>query len=165
MANILIPDDFGSGEYKVPQNCFDSIEPYIDKYEKLYLTKVLGADLYDLFIADLSAGVPADPIYLSLFNEFRIDETGCIRIYEGMKEMLKQFCYFHIIRDLGVKKGLGGVGKYKNEVSEVGYNGFNIVEAYNEGVDNVYALQWFICENDSDYPDYNGDNFRYGSGI
>ncbi len=165
MANILIPDDFGNGEYIVPQNCFDNIQPYIDKYEKHYLLRLLGADLYDLFIADLVSGVPVDPIYLSLFNEFRIDETGCIRISEGIKQMLIQFCYFHIIRDLGVKKGIGGVGKYKNEVSEVGYNGFNIVEAYNEGVDNWRAIQWFICENDADYPEYNGEFIKYASGI
>lgn len=165
MANILTPDDFGSGEYKVPQNCFDSIQPYIDKYEKLYLTRVLGAELYDLFIADLVSGVPVTAIYLSLFDEFRTDESGCIRIYEGMKEMLKQYCYYHIIRDIGVKKGIGGVGKYQNEVAEVGYKGFNIVEAYNEGVDNTNALQWFICENDTDYPTYNGEHFSYQSGI
>ena len=165
MANILAPDDFGSGEYKIPQNCFDSVQTYLDKYEKLYLTKVLGAELYDLFIADLVSGVPVDPIYVSIFEEFSVDETGCIRIYEGMKEMLMQFCYFHIIRDLGVKKGIGGVGTYKNEVATTGYDGFNIVESYNEAVDNAYAVQWFICENDADYPTFNGQNFRYSSGI
>ena len=165
MANILIPDDFSSGEYKVPQNCFDSIQDYLDKYEKQYLTRVLGADLYDLFIADLVSGVPQTAIYLSLFDEFRIDDDRCIRIYEGMKEMLKQFCYYHIIRDLGVKKGIGGVGKYNSEVSDTGYKGFNINEAYNEGVDNVGVLQWFICENDADYPTYNGDYFKYSSSI
>jgi hypothetical protein len=165
MANILQPDDFSSGEYKVPQNCFDSIQDYLDKYEKNYLTRILGAELYDLFIADLVSGVPQTQIYLDIFNEFRIDEDRCIRISEGLKETLKQFCYFHIIRDLGVKKGIGGVGKYNSEVSETGYNGFNIVEAYNEGVDNVKAIQWYICENDADYPTFNGDYFKYGSGI
>lgn len=165
MANILIPDDFGNGEYKIPQNCFDSIQSYLDKYEKFYLIKLLGAELYDLFIADLNAGVPTSTIYLSIFNEFRIDRTGCVRISEGIKEMLKQFCYFHIIRDLGVKKGIGGVGKYNNEVSENRYDGFNIVEALNEGVDNAKAIQWFICDKDIDYPTYNGQNFNYQSGI
>lgn len=165
MANILTPDDFGSGEYKVPQNCFDSIQDYIDKYEKLYLVRLLGAELYDLFIADLVSGVPQTQIYLDIFNEFRIDETGCIRISEGMKEMLKQFCYYHIVRDLGVKKGIGGVGKYNDEVASTGYNGFNLVEAYNEGVDNAHAIRWYICENDADYPTYNGEWFKYSSGI
>jgi len=165
MANILAPDDFGSGEYKVPQNCFDQIQPYIDKYEKHYLLRLLGADLYDLFIADLVSGVPQDAIYLSIFDEFRVDETGCIRISEGMKILLIQFCYFHIIRDLGVKKGIGGVGKYKDEVATTGYNGFNIAEAYNEGVDNWFNIQWFICENSTDYPDFNGESIRYMSGI
>ena len=165
MANILIPADFGSGEYKVPQNCFDSIQNYLDKYEKLYLTKLLGAELYDLFIADLVSGVPQTAKYLSIFNEFRIDENKCIRISEGIKEMLMQFCYFHIIRDLGVKKGIGGVGGYKTEISESRYDGFNIVEALNEGVDNARAIQWYICDNDVDYPEYNGQYMNYASGI
>ena len=165
MANILTPDDFGSGEYKVPQNCFDSIQDYLDKYEKLYLTRVLGAELYDLFVADLLNGVPQTAKYLTIFNEFRIDENSCIRISEGIKEMLKQFCYYHIIRDLGVKKGIGGVGKFTDSVGETSYKGFNIVEAFNEGVDNVYAIQWYICDNDTDYPEYNGEYFKYQSGI
>jgi len=118
-----------------------------------------------LFIADLSAGVPVTQIYLDIFNEFRVDRTGCIRISEGMKEMLMQFCYFHIIRDLGVKKGIGGVGKYVTEVSDSRYDGFNIIEALNEGIDNAKAIQWYICDNSTDYPTYNGQYFNYQSGI
>ena len=165
MANILQPSDFSNGEYKVPQNCFDSIQSYLDKYEKHYLIKLLGADLYDLFIADLVAGVPTSAIYLDIFNEFRVDRTGCVRISEGIKEMLIQFCYFHIIRDLGEKKGIGGVGKYVTEVSESRYDGFNIIEALNEGIDNAKAIQWYICDNSTDYPTYNGQYFNYQSGI
>ena len=165
MANILVTSDFSGGEYKVPQNCFDSVQDYIDKYEKHYLVRLLGAELYDLFVADLVAGVPQSARFVAIFNEFRIDESKRLYISEGLKQMLIQFCYFHIVRDLGVKKGIGGVGKYQSEVGTESYLGFNIVEAYNEGVDNWRIIQWYICDNDADYIEFNGDHINYISGI
>lgn len=165
MADILQTTDFDLGEYKLPQTCYDSTQKYIDKYEKQYLIRLLGAELYDLFIADLVGGVPQAARFVSIFDEFRIDESKCLYISEGIKEMLIQFCYFHLIRDLGVKKGLDGVGKYNSDLDSKSYNGFNIIEAYNEGVDNWNVIQWYICENDIDYPEFNGDRMGYASGI
>lgn len=165
MANIIVKEDF-TGEYELPINCFSQIDTYIDKYEQVYLCDMLGADLYSLFIADLVGGVPVDPLYLAIFNPFKIDESGCIRISEGIKATLVQFIYFHAVRDLGVKKSIGGTTKYQNEVSsESMYSGFNIVESYNEGVDNYSTIQWYICDNPTDYPEYNGQPKCYASGI
>ena len=168
--SILIPSNFTGNEYAIPKDCFTSLQPYIDKYERYYLTRLLGAELYNLFIADLTAlpspQVPQDAIYLSLFNEFSIDDNECIYISEGMIEMLKQFVYFHFMRDMSNHKKIAGVYRTNIETgTNLGYNGYNLVESYNQGVTNYKNIQWFICENDGDYPTENIQHLDYTSGL
>ncbi len=166
MSDIIQTSDFQSGEYTIPQDCYSDIQPYLDKYEKKYLVKLLGAELYDLFIADLVSGVPQTARFVNIFNPFNIDDGCRIRTSEGMKAMIIQLVYFYIVRDLAVKKSTVGVGFNVNEVTNgPTYSGFNIIESYNEGVTNYHEISWYICENSSDYPEENGQNINYISGI
>ncbi len=166
--SIVANTDF-TGEYSISQSCFDSLDEYITLYEKFYLVRLLGADLYSLFIADLTATTPQVPqtaIYLDLFNPFEIDEGSCLFISEGIRVMLKQFIYFHYVRDLSYKKDITGVviNNPENGVSTP-YNGYNLVESYNRGIDNYHTLRWYICDNSTDYPDENGVLINATSGI
>ena len=170
--SILLTSDFSTGEFKISKDntVEKDLQVYIDRYEKFYLLRLLGADLYDLFINDLTAlpspQVPQDPIYLAIFDAFSIDDDLCIRISEGMKEMLIQFVYFHFMRDFSNKKKIGGV--YTTDIetgTNLGYNGYNLVEAYNKGVENYNQIQWYICENDTVYPTENGQFLSFISGI
>lgn len=169
--SILVTSDFSTGEFRIPKDCFSDLQTYIDRYEKFYLVRLLGAELYDLFIADLTAlpspQVPQSAIYLAIFNPFQIDDTNdCLRISEGIKEMLIEFVYFHFMRDIGVKKKIGGVYMTQIETgTNIGYNGFNLVEGYNKGVKNYKEIQWYICEYDTDYPTENMQLLEYTSGI
>ena len=157
MSDILATTDFEVGEYTIPQDCYSDIQPYLDKYEKKYLIELLGCDLYALFIADLVGGVPQTQIYLDIFNEICEDNCGTIQRSEGMKTMLIELVYFYLVRDLAVKKSTVGVGFNVNEVTEgPTYSGFNIVEAFNEGVKNYNVIQWYMSDNHTDYPDRNG---------
>jgi hypothetical protein len=167
--SILQTSDFTS-QYKVSKDCFTDLQSYIDKYEKHYLLRLLGADLYGLFIADLTVPTPQVPqtaIYISLFDAFEIDDDNdCLRISEGIKVMLTQFVYFQFLRDQPNKKKIGGV--YRTEIetgTNLGYDGYNLVEAYNQGVKNYKEIQWFICDNDTDYPTENSQPIEYTSGI
>lgn len=156
------------GEYKVSKTCYDALQLYIDKFEPYYLKRLMGADLYALFNADLagSPSVPVSAIYLSLFNPFDIDDNGCLRSSEGIKQMLIEFIYFHYVRDSAHKKTQGGTVVNDVEVSNPSpYNGYNLVQAYNEGVKNYKEIQWFIIDNESDYPDENIQPLEYISGI
>ena len=166
MSDIIQLTDFESGEYTIPQDCYSDIQPYLDKYEKKYLIELLGCELYDLFIADLVGGVPQTQIYIDIYNEICEDEGSAIVRSEGMKIMLIEIVYFYIVRDLAVKKSSSGVGFNVNEVTDgPTYSGFNIVEAFNEGVKNYRVIQWYICDNSTDYPDYNGQGLNVISGI
>lgn len=165
---IVQTSDF-VGEYKVSQSRFTELAKYITKYEKQYLVKLLGSDLYDLFIADLTVTTPQTPqtaIYQSIFNSFKQDENNCIVFSEGIKQMLIMFIYFHYVRDMQNYNTIAGSVTNVNENSNAsGYNGYNLIESYNDAIDTYRSIQWYIEENKSDYPDYNGQFIDYTSGI
>jgi hypothetical protein len=164
---IIQASDF-TGELLIPQNSFTNLSFVIQGTQKHYLLRLLGAELYGLFIADLNGNpeVPQDPIYEALFDPFEIDDNGTLVISQGIKEMLKQFTYFHHMRDAAVQKTGSGVVKSKGENSQnLGYSGWNLVEVYNQGITNAKSIQWYIQEHSSDYPKYNGICLEYMSGI
>lgn len=166
MSDIIQISDFEGTEYFLPSQKKGSYQTYLDKYEKEYLIKLLGAELYDLFIADLVGGVPASSRFLDIYNPFHVDDNNCVRMSEGMKLMTIQFVYFYAVRDLNPKKTATGVVINSNENSgDPVYGGYNIVEAYNEGVKNAREIQWFICDNPDVYPEENTQFIEYISGI
>ena len=167
MADILNTDCFKGNQYSLPMECFGKLQAYIDKYEAFYLCELLGAELYDLFVAELALNnPPTDARFKVIYDPFKLDESGCIRRSEGMKVMLTQLVYFEFVRDLAYSKTPTGVQFNMNEVSRgPEYNGYNDIEAFNEGVHNYQEIQWFICDNSTDYPEENTQYLNYISGI
>ena len=166
MSNIIQIADFAGTQYSLPEQKYISYQNYLDKYEKQFLTNLLGAELYGLFIADLVGGVPQTQRFIDIYNAFSIDDNNCVRYSEGLKVATLQFVYFYAVRDLSVKKTNTGVVFNNNEVSEGPvYSGYNIVEAYNEAIKNAKEIQWYICDNDDIYPEENVQLFEYISGI
>ena len=155
---ITLTSDY-KGQYKIPSNCYTELSTYITKYERLYLLDLLGAELYDLFIADLDGSTPQVPQtarFISLFDAFNVDESLCIVSSEGIKKMLIQFIYFEYMRDSSFKQTVSGVTNIKSQVATVEpYKGWNLEQAYNEGVCNYNAIQWYICDNSTVYPEEN----------
>ena len=166
--SIVTKSDF-TGEYLIAQDQYSNIDSYIATYEKKYLTMLLGADLYALFIADLtptSPQVPQTQRFLDVFNPFDKDECNSLIVSQGMKQMLIQFIYFHVLRDNLNFKSTTGTVRMKNEnSSESMYNGYNLVESYNQGVCNAWSIQWFVNDNSADYSEENMQHFELMSGI
>ena len=160
---ILQVSDFDSGEFSIPQDAFTDIQTYIDKYEGEYLRKLLGAELYLLFIADLTVPtpqVPQTPIYLKIFETFFTDEFGIYLESKGIKAMLINFVYFHYMRDGRARKTKSGIIAPAVELGvDMGYNGYNITESYNWGVNTANIIQYYVTANYSDYPKFNGACF------
>ena len=166
MSNIIQIADFAGTQYSLPEQKYISYQNYLDKYEKRFLVNLLGADLYDLFIADLVSGVPQTQRFIDIYDAFAIDDNNSVRYSEGMKVAALQYVYFYAVRDLSVKKTNTGVVFNNNEVSTGPfYSGYNIVEAYNEAIKNAKEIQWYICDNDEVYPEENVQLFKYISGI
>ena len=166
--SIVVNTDF-KGEYNVSKNCYDQIDFYIEKYEKKYLTKLLGAELYALFIADLTVTdpqVPQTQRFIDIFNEFSIDENQyCLIESEGIRKMLIQLIYFHYVRENQVINSATGTVSSSVELGMSASFKGNIVQAFNEGVDNSHSIQWFICDKPTIYPEENIQVLRNTSGI
>tara|TARA_R100000951_G_C2653560_1_gene185287 strand:- start:7185 stop:7697 length:513 start_codon:yes stop_codon:yes gene_type:complete len=161
--------DFGKGKYELHSGMYEQtkIDSYIDKYEKQYLIKLLGVELYKLFIADLVNGVPQTTKYLDLYNPFEYDDSTCwITISEGMVDMVKGFIYFQYLKDQTNQVAVSGNVRPLGENSEnVSTLNSMIYTRYNESVKTFKAIQRFICDNNSNYLDYNGISIRLANWI
>lgn len=167
--SILQSTDFLTGQYKIPQDSFTDIETYIEKFEEPILLDMLGVELYDLFKADLTSPtpqIPQDALFLKIFNPFYYDNNGMLVMSEGIKKMLVSYIYFYYTRDNRARNTKSGIMAPAVEVSiDMGYNGYNIVEAWNNGVEIGKAIQQYIMFNLSDYPTFKGQYLQYISGI
>lgn len=157
--------DFGKGKYELHTGMYeqDKINAYIDKYERQYLIKLLGVDLFKLFEADLVAGIPQTPIYQTIYGPFEYDYSlgGCIVISEGMVEMIKGFIYFEYLKDQTNQIAVSGNVRPKGENSEnVSTLNSMIYTRYNESIRTFKAIKTYICDNLSDYLEYNGVTLR-----
>ena len=77
---IISKSDF-RGEYSISKTSYDQLDWYIEKYEKKYLQKIFGAELYRLFKADLTVTdpqVPQAPRFLDIFEPFAIDSDSLL---------------------------------------------------------------------------------------
>jgi hypothetical protein len=164
MAFILDTEDFAEGRNKVSFNGYqaENLQWYIDKYEREYLIDVLGVQLYDLFITDLSGGVPVTPIYTAIFESIAtvVDERNLVN--RGMKEMLKGFVFFHYVRDDMFKQTPTGAKSSKSDNSmNVTLTSLNIQGRFNDSVDDSRVIQEYIKDNETDYPTYLGCEIDY----
>lgn len=168
LLNITF-NDFGKGKYELHKGMYESnkIQAYIDKYERIYLVKLLGAELFKDFIADLVAGVPQDARYLAIFEAFEYDDVNCmVYISEGMLEMIKGFIYFQYLKDLTNTVAVSGNVRQMGENSEnVSTLNSMIYTRYNEAVKTYKTIQKFICDNSKDYLKYNGVKVSYANWI
>ncbi len=166
--SIVQASDF-AGKYNISQNVHTvkDLDLYIERYEKVYLIDLLGCELYELFIADLTATTPQtsqNSPYTEIFNEFCIDDECKIIKSEGIKQMLIDFIYFEYVRDQNYKNTISGTVKSNTEVSELVSPTF-LDTIFNEAIETYWAIQFFICENSIDYPTYNGQYKRKTSWI
>lgn len=159
----LIPTDF-NGYYDISKDSFTDadLETYINDLEPTILRRLLGVELYNLFVADLDGnGVPQTPIYQAIYNAFDADYNCTIVSSAGMLEMLKGFIYYDYMRDSQFSSVI--TGKNKSEFAnstKASFIEYGLQERYNIGVQNANNIQWYICENAEDYPTYNGQKFE-----
>lgn len=156
MGLLISKTDF-VGKYKISQNTYTDIDSYISKYEEPYLIDLLGVELFDLFKAQVSSQVVAAGIYKDLYDPIREDDDSCIRISEGMKEMLLGFIFFEYMRDQKYKPTPSGKVTGQSELNrETSFEENNIYGRYNISIKSYETIQWYINENIDIYPTYNG---------
>jgi hypothetical protein len=147
--------------FALSKQIVDNISAYIDRYEEKYLADLLGAELYKLFKADVLANtpnqVPTDANYLLIYNSILEDYGSCVVRSEGMKSMILGFIWFEYVRGSKHKHTESGVVYNNVELSTIpAWSSGFIQKRYNESITNYENIQWYICQNSGDYPEYNG---------
>jgi hypothetical protein len=155
--------DFKIGKYELSSGIYSAprIQSYIDKYERRYLTHLLGVDLYNEFAADvlLGLGLPTEPRFVVIYELLTLDLPWCILDSDGMKEMLTGFIYYEYTKDEIVQMTPNGNVRPVGQNSEVAGSLYTqIYNRYNEGVRSYKAIQMYIWKNpeDYDYDSFNG---------
>ena len=161
MGKIVKTTDF-VGVYKISQNGFSEtdLQAFIDKYEKVYIRRLLGLTTGDLLYSDIAVSTflpPATPIYSVLFNPIAEVINGCDVISNGIKEMLLGFIYWEYVRKSQTQNTVNGTVFQQSETANgVDYSSTNIYSNYNEAVRTYSAIQYYVNNDLTNYPDYNG---------
>jgi hypothetical protein len=163
MGILLSNNDF-IGNYSIPQNIYtkELLDYYIDENEEPILYGLLGVDLANLFIADLSNGVPQSARFLAIYNAFAYNENYQMVLSKGIKEMLKGFVYFDFVRNQQNESEISGATQKKGTNSTPSnYQGVWLVKFYNNACDTYKAIQEYIEKENATYPEYKGSKLNY----
>jgi hypothetical protein len=172
MGLIVNVADF-TGRYLLAKNPHNvgTIDDVIDLYEKSYIYKILGVELGDLLIADLTGGVPTSPELLVIFNELAFNptcnelafltdnSTGNEQLFEskGLKNILLGFIYWVIVTEARLQPSqTNGAVQVKVETGTSARNISEIYNRYNDSVKWVKCIQQYIYDHFEDYPTFKG---------
>lgn len=163
---VIIASDQLVGRFQVTQNTKNvtTVEEYIDSIEKPTIIEMLGATLGNAFLDDLDVnGAPVELRFLAIFEPFEIDDGANIIKSDGMIKILLAFACCAYLRDADQVNTDTGNQHAKGENSERANTRNKITKIFNEAVESVNAIQWYIENNpeDYDYEDYNGQRIGY----
>jgi len=171
MAIVQISDFKDNPTYNIAltRRAQKQLPALIDQIEKDDLQELLGCELYDLFIADLTVATPQVPqaqIYLDIFNPFcKDDSIYCGERSFGMKDMLMGFIYMAWQSYAFTQDTAGGMVSIDNENSLLSTpDAAGLYIKQNRAVESYTAIQRYICTNMSVYPTFEGMRKNY-SGI
>lgn len=159
MSNIVQLDDFKDGEFRIAKNSWqeDTLQRYIDKYERKYLIRMFGRELYDAFIANLVGGVPTSQRFIDVFQEFTDQDDCGFYDSQGMKLMIQGFIYFHYTRHTFTRSTTNGTKQTKSENSDTAETvSADLTTRYNNAVESYDSIQHKMCNDSETYPEYEG---------
>lgn len=163
MAILVSSTDF-KGVIALPQDKYtvDLINSTIEEREKEALIYLLGIELADLFIADLSNGVPVTAKYLTIYNPLAVQLYNHTFISKGLKDAVLRYIYFHYVCQQKYQNTITGVVQKEGSNSSSGkIDTLWLSKNYNVAVDSFRTIQYYILQNNSDYTEYNGTDFGY----
>lgn len=139
-GEISIPNLTGTGPI-VTAN-LAKVNRLIDLYEKDYLIKLLGEDLYDQFVTDLGT---SEAWATGLRDELR-DTT--LRV-----SPIAYYMYYFWLRESATYVTSGGQAEPKNKNSLNSSPNLRMVEAYNRMVRMTVKLLDYIRDEQSEWPE------------
>lgn len=167
MGLIINTSDFASGENAIATDSYTvaELEIIINTYETQLLYELLGVELYDLFVADLSGGVPQDVIYEDIFNPFTKEINDNLVQSLGIKSMLIKWVYFFYVRTQSQTNSMQGNTQNQGTVNKPSAMSYStLIVQYNQCMKTFKAIQTYIEENkELVYPTYKGIFKQYNS--
>lgn len=163
MAILLSKTDFIGGKYDIPDASGaytkNDVQEAIDKYEKKYIYLLIGVTEGDRIIAYLAASrLPANTDYNKILDPFNEDSDCGIVTSAGMEEYLKACIFYEYIKN-GLKTSQAGVVKSDSETAivQTPAGTMRFAESkFNDILDTIEAIQWYCLNNQSAFPDFNG---------
>lgn len=161
MGLLIVKADF-TGKFGVGKTNFDKLDAYIARYEKKHLRKLLGVELYDLFETDVTDNgvnnltARFDAIYDPIIQ----DDGDDVIENNGMKQMVLGLVWFDFVREFKIKITHEGAVVNDEEVAQNVDSAF-MYQRYNEAVEDWKVIQWYIDDNSSTYPEYNGQELKF----
>lgn len=132
-----------------------------DAWTNRSLNQLLGAQLTTLFLADLDpSGIPQAPRFTDIFDAFAIDENNDVVESKGIKEYIKGIVWFYFARNNTTLIRTGGNTVPEAENSENELDQAFIVRMHNDSIATGEAIQFFIREDITTYPEYNGQELQ-----
>jgi hypothetical protein len=155
MAFLSTTDFVGKNSVSLNEFTESDLQSYIDRYETKLLVELFGKALYDLWNGS------TDAIYTTLTAPLIFQSENCCsgKVYEskGIKEMLAGFIYWEYERDIYTQRTLNGSMKQTSENGEDSSHAMsNLHGRYDEALETYNAIQAYIEENSSIYPEFNG---------
>lgn len=174
---ILQLSDFKGGKYDLPDAVgmntkIAYVQPCIDKYERSYIHRLLGATTGNLFITWVQASQnPANADYLKILNSFAEDASTCYyygsTIIEslGMKEFLKAAIFYEYVKNALITSQ-PGITIPASETGSIQFPASTLRFAenkFNEVLSTIESIQWYCANNRVAFPDFNGQHFNVKS--
>ena len=168
---LLTTTDFEAGELAIAQTNETTalLQTYIDKYEEVYIKRILGVTLGQLFIDDVQ-GVDSDSSAIESRFQILIDgfikQDSSDRVLQsrGMKDILMAIVYYFFIGTTQIKHSQSGTITNSAEVSNIldPENALRSAESkWNDRLSDIEATQWWVgAEDEANYPEYNGEIFK-----
>lgn len=176
MAIVTIDDYIGEFQLQIDNQTTARFNAIRDNHTNDYIYQLLGAELGALYIADLDAnGVPSEARFLALYNAFQEDLSNGFYFWDsyysgmvqskGMKFFIKGIIWWYFARANNVRISLAGNKSSVSQNSSPNADGLFLARIYNEAIETGKAIQWYIYQNSSTYPEYNGQRLEYNIGI
>lgn len=150
VGEILIPNI--SGTTTTERANLLPLQVAMAKYESVFLTKLLGKDLYDLYVADIALVTPSAR-FTALNNLIYYTDAALTALGTGISPVA-YYIYFFFMRSQSSITLTGGEGLTQHEnFTQYGARE-KMIYAWNEMVRLSQIIQDWLVTNIATYPEY-----------
>jgi hypothetical protein len=158
--------DYEVGRFVLPFNTITvkDLNNDIEDTEEDLIDCLLGIELAGLLIDDLDGNnVPQTDRFTKIWDKFILEDSCRNKILsKGIIDMIKTFVFFQNGRRGTNVLTIAGVKKSDSDNSNDGdLAATPLLTNYNRGVRTYKAIQSYICDNASIYPEFNGSSKDY----